>query len=318
MRRGTIGPFRQGMYHRVTRWVLGTLLASVCLVDPGSVSAQSSDVDLTITRVRDRLYVISGPADVNTGNVAALVTEEGVILVDDKFDRHVAAIQRAVRTLTDQPIRYVLNTHHHLDHSGGNRTLRTLAEIIAHRNARENMVGRSGSYGSGRPEPDLPRVTFNEVTSIFLGGKEVRAYYFGRGHTNGDAVIYFPDEGVVHTGDLYVPGGFLTDYAAGGGALEWGATLEAILDLDFDTVIPGHLRISVPREELAQHVLDFETVRERVRQIIVRDGGRKGLAGQLQLEDLAGWSEVPWIPTSPFLMRSFEGLYDELLQRQER
>ena len=290
--------------------VLGALLASICLVGPGIVLGQSSDGALTTTKIRDQLYVISGPADEFTGNVAALVTDEGVILVDDKFDEHVDAILRAVGTLTDQPIRYVLNTHHHLDHSGGNKKLRTLAEIIAHRNARENMVKRSG-----RPDTDLPRVTFDEVTSIFLGGKEVRAYYFGRGHTNGDAVIYFPEERVIHTGDLYVPGGFLTDYEAGGGALEWDATLRAIMDLDFDTVIPGHLRISVPREDLAQHILDFETVRERVRQFIARGGDREDLTGQLQLEDLAGWSEALLLaPLKP----SFEGLYDELLQEQER
>ncbi|MDA2937952.1 MBL fold metallo-hydrolase [Acidobacteria bacterium AH-259-A15] len=299
-------------------WFLGALIATVGLGYLWTVSAQQNpDAHLTTTKVRDHLYVVSGPDDVNTGNVAVFVTDEGVILVDDKFDRHVEAILREVRTVTDQPVRYVLNTHHHLDHSGGNRTFLGLAEIIAHRNARQNMVKRSGGFGSGRPDSDLPRVTFSDVTSIFLGGKEVRAYYFGRGHTDGDIVIHFPAERVIHTGDLYVPGGFLTDYSAGGNALEWDATLRAILRLDFDTIIPGHLQTAVTREDLVQHIQDFKTVRHRVQEIIMQGGSREEIAELLKLEDLVGWSTVPWIPTSPRLKRSFAGLYDELKQAQD-
>ncbi len=295
-----------------TQFLVIAIAAAAMFVAWTVSASQTPDADLTTTKIRDHLYVISGPEDVTTGNVAVFVTDEGVILVDNKFDQHVEGILRAVRTVTDQPVRYVLNTHHHLDHSGGNRTFRGLAEIIVHRNARQHMVDRSGSYGSGRPDSDLPRVTFSDVTSIFLGGEEVRAYYFGRGHTDGDAVIHFPAERVIHTGDLYVPGGFLVDYRAGGSALEWDETLKAILRLDFDTVIPGHLQTAVTREDFVQHIEDFMTVRQRVREIILQGGSKEEVAGLLKLDDLAGWSTVPWLPNAPGLRRSFAGLYDEL------
>ena len=296
---------------------LGVLIATIGLGYLWTVSGgQSTPTSLTTTKVREHLYVISGPEEVNTGNVAVYVTDEGVILVDDKFDRHVEAILKEVRTVSDQPVRYVFNTHHHLDHSGGNRTLLEFAEVISHRNARRNMAKRSGGFGSGRPDSDLPRVTFSDVTSVFLGGKEVRAYYFGRGHTDGDVIIHFPAEKVIHSGDLYVPGGFLTDYSAGGNALEWDASLRAVLELDFDTIIPGHVQTTVTRQDLVQHIQDFDTVRDRVREIILRGGSREDVAERLRLDDLVGWSTAPWIPSSPRLKRSFAGLYDELKQAQ--
>lgn len=293
-------------------WLLSTALAALGGLWVAS-ARQASTRSLTIERVRGDLYVIGGPQDANAGHVGMLVTPEGVILVDDKFERHVEAILDAVRTVTEQPVRYIFNTHHHLDHSGGNHLLRERAEIIAHRNARAHMVTKSASSGSGRPESDLPRVTFTDTTSVFLGGKEVRAHFFGRGHTDGDVVIYFPTERVIHTGDLFVPGGFLTDYAAGGSALEWDATLGGVLGLDFDVVIPGHGPTTVSRDVLVRHRQDFETVRQRVRELVAQGTSRNEVERLLKLGDLPGWSTVPWIPVAPRIARSFGGLYDELV-----
>ena len=280
--------------------------------------AENNTSGLRSSAVRDNLFVISGPEDANTGNVAAYITDEGVILVDDKFEQHVDAILGEVSTLTDQPVRYVFNTHHHLDHSGGNKSMLEIAEVIAHDNARRNMKEPIGSFGSDRPASDLPRVTFSEGMSVHLGGKEVQAHYFGRGHTDGDVVIYFPAERVIHTGDLYVPGGFLVDAAAGGSALAWDATLRAVLKLDFDTIIPGHLNITVSREDLVQHIRDFETVRNRIQLIIQSGGTREELRERLKLDDLEGWGTNPWIPAASFLRRSFEELYDELADPQDQ
>jgi glyoxylase-like metal-dependent hydrolase (beta-lactamase superfamily II) len=149
-----------------------------------------------------------------------LPTAEGVLLVDDKFAQDAPEIVAKVKSVSDKPIRYILNTHQHGDHTGGNEAmLAASAEIIAHKNARANMVTLK--------MPGLPRVTFSDETQVFLGGKEVRARHLGRGHTNGDAVIYFPSERVLHTGDLFVNGGApFIDYANGGSLVEWDKTLE--------------------------------------------------------------------------------------------
>ena len=177
---------------------------------------------LTMEKVTDNLYVIMG----NGGNVAAMPTSEGVLLVDDKFALDAPEIVAKVKTISDKPIRYILNTHQHGDHTGGNEAmLAASAEIIIHKNARANMV-------AGKM-PGLPRITFSDETQVFLGGKEVLAHHVGRGHTNGDAVIYFPSERVLHTGDLFVNGGApFIDYSAGraswNGTKRWNAPLNWI------------------------------------------------------------------------------------------
>lgn len=175
----------------------------------------------------------------NGGNVAVLVTDEGVILVDDKFEQDYDAIMAQVKTVTAQPVKYVFNTHHHSDHSGGNTRFIEVAEIISHKNARANVEG--AKQGGGGPKLRPARIVFTDETSVFLGGKEVRARYFGRGHTNGDIVIYFPAQRVVHMGDLMAGVTPLIDYPGGGSVVEWIKTVDAAMAaLEFEKVIPGH------------------------------------------------------------------------------
>jgi cyclase len=254
---------------------------------------QQPDPSLKAEQIRPDAHVILGGG----GNVGVFVTEEGVVLVDDKFERHVPEILEKVKAITDQPVRYVFNTHHHSDHVGGNPTLLKSTEIIAHRNARENMLKNSQS--------GLPRVTFRKQTSVFLGGQEIRAYYFGRGHTDGDAVIYYPGQKVIHSGDLFIRASPYIDYSAGGSALEWDKTLAAILQLDFDTVIPGHGPVA-KREDLVRWKKDFETVRTRVRQLRQQGRSVEQIEKQLKLDDLAGWS------MTGLLKKGLPGLYEEL------
>lgn len=255
--------------------------------------------NLTIEKVKEDLYNISGDG----GNVAAYVTGEGVILVDDKYDRDFNAILAKVKSVTDQPVKYVLSTHHHGDHTGGNPMFLASAEIIAHRNARQNMI-------NGK-QPGPPRITFSDETSVYLGGKEVRARYFGRGHTNGDAVIYFPDLKVVHTGDLYTNGAPFTDYSAGGSFVEWPQTLDAILkNLDFDTVIPGHGKVGKP-EDVRHHRDNFVTVRNRITELQRQNKSKADFAQSLKIDDL-GWSP------SGLWNGSLPGMYDEIAKLSGR
>ncbi|MBI5767688.1 MAG: MBL fold metallo-hydrolase [Verrucomicrobia bacterium] len=189
---------------------------------------------LGIEKLADDLFVIIG----NGGNVGVLVTDEGVVLVDDKFEQDYEGIVAQVKLVTDKPVKYVITTHHHSDHSGGNTRFIEVAEIISHKNARANIVaGKQPNAGSMKPA----RITFTDETSVFLGGKEVRARYFGRGHTNGDVIVYFPAQRVIHTGDLMAGATPLIDYGGGGSLVEWVKTIDAAMAaLDFDRVIPGH------------------------------------------------------------------------------
>src|SRR6202789_481186 len=191
---------------------------------------------LTLNKVKDDLYEIEGDG----GNVAVYVTNEGVILIDDKFDQDHQGIVDQVKSVTNQPIKYIINTHYHQDHSGGNGQFLPTAEIISTAMARTNIVEHK-QLGNVQPPPVSPaRITFTTEADVNLGGKQVRAIYMGRGHTNGDAVIYFPAIRVLHTGDLMAGASPLIDYNGGGSVVEWTKTLDNALKLDFDTVIPGH------------------------------------------------------------------------------
>ncbi len=270
---------------------------------------------LKIEKVKGGLYMISGEG----GNVAVYVTGEGVVLVDDMFDRNHADILAQVKTVTDQPLRYVVNTHQHDDHAGGDLKMLPIAEVIAHRNARANLVHIKQPYYEDTPGTPigLPRITFSDEASVFLGGKEVRAKYFGRGHTSGDAVVYFPDLKVVHTGDLFLgrrrpeqgqsgaeaptqtkPAGvnIYVDYAQGGSFSEWTATLDGVLALDFDAVIPGHGPVSTKKDVKAFRA-DIETMRTRLAGMVRQGRSQDDMVNTLETD--YGWRAKGCPPSPP-------------------
>src|SRR5215469_14445090 len=197
---------------------------------------------LRIQKIKGDLFMISGEG----GNVAVYVTNDGVLLVDDMFDRNHADILAQIKSVTDKPLKYVVNTHQHDDHAGGDLKMLPIAEVIAHKNARANLLDIKQPYYEDTPGTPigLPRVTFSDELSVHLAGTEIRAKYFGRGHTSGDAVVYFPQLRTIHTGDLFLARtagrslNIYVDYAQGGSLFEWTKTLDRTLELDFDTVIP--------------------------------------------------------------------------------
>jgi len=265
---------------------------------------------LRIEQVKPDLYMISGEG----GNVAVYVTGEGVVLVDDMFDRNHADILAQVKSVTDKPLKYVLNTHQHDDHAGGDLKMLPIAEVIAHKNARANLVHIKQPYYEDTPGTPigLPRITFSDEASVFLGGKEVRAMYFGRGHTSGDAVIYFPDLKLIHTGDLFLgrrpapagaaaanrpPGANIyVDYAQGGSFFDWTKTLDGALALDFDTVIPGHGPVST-RADVAAFRSDIETMRNRLAGMVRQGKTKDDIVNTLEAD--YGWRAKGCPPSPP-------------------
>jgi glyoxylase-like metal-dependent hydrolase (beta-lactamase superfamily II) len=256
--------------------LVGTILAGI------QVSTQQQQAPaLTISPVKEGLFNIVGSG----GNVAALVTPEGVILVDDKFEQNYEGIIDRVKTVTNQPVKYVFNTHYHSDHAGGNVKFAPAAEIISTRNSRQNILDKKQP---GAPANMMPaRVVFTQETSVFLGGKEVRARFFGRGHTNGDAVIYFPDLRTVHMGDLMAGTSPLIDYNGGGSLIEWTRTLDEVLKLDFDTVIPGHGNVT-NKAGLQTYRDNIEKLRTRVTGLIREGKSQADVAAVMTAE--YGWA----------------------------
>ena len=164
------------------------------------------------------------------------------------------------------------------------------------KNARANMV--AGNM------PGIPRITFSEESQIFLGGKEVLARYLGRGHTNGDAVVYFPSERVLHTGDLFTNGAPYCDTTAHCSIKEWDATLEKALQFDFDSVIPGHGPV-MKKADLVKYVKSVATIRDRLKKACA--GGAADATSRLDFADLG-------LTTGGMFARGVPGMCQELAQ----
>jgi len=189
--------------------------------------------DAEIVKFRDGIYLIRS---VGSGNITVFTSDDGLLLVDSKLTNEFDKAVELLRTVTDKPILYLVNTHFHPDHTGGNVGFEGLgAEIVAQDNVRVRL-SRTQQMG-------LPVITFADHMNIYFGGRTLELYYYGRGHTDGDLVIYIPEEKVVMTGDLFAgwgPSIRLIDYNGGGSLAAWPATLDKVMALDFDTVIPGH------------------------------------------------------------------------------
>ena len=214
-----------------------SLVVALSVVLFGSyVYAQFGDkpAALSTIKVKDDLFVIYN--DLVPGNTTVLVTNQGLILVDNKFEIDFDNLMAQIRKLSNQPVRYVINTHYHGDHSGGNPKMQAQnVQVVASERARRKMVETN--------QPGAPNVTLEETVRLYLGGKRVEVHHFGRAHTDGDVVAYFPDHRVVAMGDMFTVGDGLpplVDYPGGGSTREWPRSLDGALALDFDTAIPGH------------------------------------------------------------------------------
>jgi len=265
---------------------------------------------MKIEKVKDNLYFIRGPWNSaandallhEPGDVAIRVTPDGLIVIDDKFPQHTQDILDRIKSVSSLPIKYLINTHHHADHAGGDANFINLTEIIAHRNVRENMI-RNNQAGA-------PRIVFSDEMSVFLRGVEVKAMHLGRGHTNGDSVIYFPDLRVIHAGDLLIDGMPFIDYDNGGTGLEWPKTLDRILAIDFDVIIPGHGRL-LTRADLLENKVAFEKMNAHMTDLV-----RKGVPKEQATADLKAYlKQIGWdntVSTATFLARSLGPYYDEV------
>jgi cyclase len=232
--------------------VLGVLLALGICVRPQN--QDFSKVQIKVTKVSGNIYMLEGEG----GNIAASVGEDGIVIVDDQFAPLADKIQAALKDLkiTDKPVRFVINTHYHGDHTGGNEPFANSGStVIAQDNVRRRLEtgGTAGNGGSIKmevkpaPKVALPVITFEHDVTVHLNGEDIRALHFPAGHTDGDAVIFFPKNNVVHMGDDFVRYGFpFIDVASGGsvqGMMEAMEKASAQLPPDVK-VIPGHGALS--------------------------------------------------------------------------
>lgn len=232
--------------------MLCAILALPCVT--GAQDQDFSKVQIKVTKVSGNIYMLQGAG----GNIAASVGEDGIVIVDDQYAPLADKIQAALKGLgiTDRPVRFVINTHYHGDHTGGNAPFAgTGSTVIAQDNVRKRLEsgGTAGNGGSVKMEvkpadkATLPIITFDHDVTVHLNGEDIRALHFPAGHTDGDAVIFFPKNNVVHMGDDFVRYGFpFIDVASGGSVQGMMAAMDKVSsELPKDVkVIPGHGDIS--------------------------------------------------------------------------
>jgi cyclase len=245
------------MAHKICNFLACALLAAAlccCRAAAQEKAPDWSKVQIKVTNVSGNIYMLEGQG----GNIAASVGEDGIVIVDDEFAPLAEKIQAALKSLgiTDKPVRFVINTHYHGDHTGGNAPFANSGStVIAQDNVRKRLAagGIAGNGGSMKMENKpaekaaLPIITFERDVTVHLNGEDIRALHFPSGHTDGDAIIFFPKNNVVHMGDDFVRYGFpFIDVASGGsvqGMIDALQKTSAQLPADVK-VIPGHGALS--------------------------------------------------------------------------
>ncbi len=242
-------------------------------VAPLAIAQQQdfSKIDVKGSKVSGNVYMLQ--ADPGSGNIGASVGPDGILIVDDQFAPLAEKIRTALKEAGGGPLKFILNTHWHFDHVGGNKVFGPEAPIIAHTNVRKRLTTEQKAMGrTFPPEPKeaWPVITFDHALSIHFNGEEIKVFHMFPGHTDGDSVVYFTGSKVIHMGDQYIANGFpFIDYESGGDVEGFAKNIAAVLaQLPPDAkVIPGHGPLSTRDDLKAYHRMLVETmtsVRQRV------------------------------------------------------
>ena len=259
---------------------VAAVAALLALTSP--VHAQNFDtVQVRVTPVAGAVHMLQGAG----GNIGLVVGDDAVFVVDDQYAPLTPKVLAAIKLVTPQPVRFVLNTHWHFDHTGGNENMgKAGALIFAHENVRRRMSKDQFIEALNRTEPAAPRgalpvVTFTDTVSFHLNGDSIVVFHVAPAHTDGDAVVLFTRANVVHTGDLFVSAGFPFVDRSSGGSIHGiiGAAERILAATNAGTrIIPGHGPLADRARVQAYHDM----------LVVVRDRMRKEIAAKHTIEQV--------------------------------
>jgi glyoxylase-like metal-dependent hydrolase (beta-lactamase superfamily II) len=252
-------------------------LAALLLAAAPAVAQDFSRYEVKAQKLTDRIYMLTGAG----GNLGLSVGEDAVFLVDDQYAPMTEKIRAAIAAITPQPVKFVLNTHWHGDHTGGNENFgKSGSIIVAHENVRKRMASKQfnelfKSETPASPRGALPVVTFDGVVSFHMNGEEIRGIHVARAHTDGDTIVHFLGSDVIHMGDIYFNGLYpFIDTASGGSVTGTIAACDQVLKIATDRtrIIPGHGPLSNAAELKAYRDM-LATVLAKVQRLVAE--GRK-------------------------------------------
>jgi glyoxylase-like metal-dependent hydrolase (beta-lactamase superfamily II) len=249
-----------------------------------------SKVEIRTTQLGRNVYMMEGAG----GNLGLSVGDDMTFLIDDQFAPLTPKIVAAIAKVSPKPVTFVLNTHWHFDHTGGNQNLGDAgAIIVAHENVRRRMgsdqfIEFMKMKQPASPKAALPIVTFGSAISFHLNGEEIRVVHVPRAHTDGDAIVHFVGSDVVHMGDTFFNGFYpFIDYSSGGTIEGMVAACDQVLGMATDKtrIIPGHGPLGT-RAELAAYRDMLRTVTSRIRQAVSEGKSDEDIAKANLLADL--------------------------------
>jgi glyoxylase-like metal-dependent hydrolase (beta-lactamase superfamily II) len=229
-------------------------LAIAWITPSGFAQRDFSKVEIKVVPVSGNIYMLEGSG----GNIGVSVGEDGILIVDDQFEPLAEKIEAALKGLNPGKLKFVLNTHHHGDHTGGNAKFGAKDATII---AQSNVRGRLTKDANLKKEA-YPVITFDQSASIHFNGEEIKLIHYGPGHTDGDSVIYFTKANVVHMGDQFFNGGFpFVDLNSGGSVEGYLKTVAAVLEkIPADAkIIPGHGKLATVEDLKGFHAMLVET-----------------------------------------------------------
>jgi glyoxylase-like metal-dependent hydrolase (beta-lactamase superfamily II) len=243
---------------------LFTLLIIIFFFFGNIANAQRFDkVEIETIKVSDHVYMLIGAG----GNIGVSIGDDGVFVIDDQFAPLSEKIHTAIKALSDKDIKFLVNTHHHGDHTGGNENMQKLgATIIAHDNVRQRLETTPKRDGSLEAKAALPIITFNDEMSLHINGEKIGVFHVEHAHTDGDALLYFTNSNVLHTGDTYFKGRYPYIDLNSGGSVDGyinAAKLGLQLIDDETQVIPGHGSLS-NKEEYQSFLKMLEYLRTQI------------------------------------------------------
>ena len=258
-------------------------------------------------KLDDRFYVILGGG----GNTAVLIGDDGVLVVDTKFWQPGRQLPAIMRAITDKPVKVIINTHYHADHTHGNPNYPPGTTVIAQRHTREHLLALDKDFWEVEPAWSLlPSELLDDEKQLQFGDETIRIIHPGRGHTDGDVVVYFGKRRILATGDLFVNGRYpRIDLPGGGSGREWPATLDKVLGIDDVTqYIPGH----GPLADRAALVRFQSYLRSLVTQVGERAAQGRSLAEIKHAVDLHAYDDFVSMPFLSSRDRNVEWVYDEV------
>ena len=277
-----------------------------------SASSQQREVKITPVKVTDQIYMLAGQG----GNIGLFIGEDAVLMIDDQFAPLTPKILEAIKTITPKKVDYLINTHWHGDHTGGNKNMSDEgALIVAHDNVRVRMSKESVRRGRtmpASPKAALPVITFAQDLSFHINGDDILATHVHNAHTDGDALIYFANNNVLHTGDSYFQKGFpYIDLTSGGsidGYIEGIQKMILITD-DETKIIPGHGEVAL-KKDLESYLTMLKTLKTRVQAQI--DQGKSLDEVKKDAEITKGYESQGWWISEE---RIRETIYKSLTQK---